>query len=79
MLISGKSPSKSSNPLAGISNSFVKYENGVLSCSFTRAKSLAGVDHYFNLASPAYLLVAQGELSGGKLSFNFYNKLSEKN
>ena len=60
-----KSPVKSSNPSAGISNSIVKYENGVLKCSFTRDKSLANVDQFYNLTRPTYILVAQGQLSGG--------------
>ena len=62
---SGKSSSVTNNPSAGISNLVITNQNGALSCSFTREKTMPGVDYYTNLNNPSYILMAQGSVSSG--------------
>ena len=74
---SGKSSSITNNPSAGISNLVIKNQNGALSCSFTREKFMDGVDYFTNLNNPAYILMAQGSISGGMyIQYKPINKVS---
>lgn len=49
-----------SDPQLGFTNVKTSYSNGVLECSFTRAKSMSNVGNYFNLNIDYHLLVANG-------------------
>lgn len=62
---SGKSPSlmSSTDPRIGFTNIKTSYANNVLTCSFTRAKTLSVDSKYFDLNSQYYLLTASGVLS----------------
>ena len=53
---SGKSPSLmlSTDPRIGFTNIKTSYANSVLTCSFTRSKTLTGVPNYFVLNSIKY-------------------------
>lgn len=61
----GKSPSlmSSTDPRIGFTNIKTSYANSVLTCSFTRAKTVSVDSKYFDLNSQYYLLTASGVLS----------------
>ena len=64
-------PIDAANLLIGYSNVKVLFENGVLTCSFTRAKTGAYPDKYFDLNQNFYILTATGNLdSNGNLQRN---------
>jgi hypothetical protein len=58
-------------PSVGITNPIVKVENGVMTCSFTRAKSIKTVarqlteSNYFDINNQYYLLHARGPINNG--------------
>ena len=57
------------NPSIGYSNIQVSSVNGVVTCSFTRAKTLAQTN-YYNLENVTYyLLTARGKASAGERAF----------
>ncbi len=61
-------PIKDDNLLIGLSNTDIKFENGVLTCSFKRLKAFAGEDKYFSVKETQYyILTAHGLTNGGKL------------
>jgi hypothetical protein len=69
----GKSSSllDSRNPSVGISNQSVKIENGKITCSFTREKSLPNINNYFSLTNANYyILHANGRTnSNGMINY----------
>lgn len=52
----------SNQPSIGFSNITVKYENGILRCTFTRLKSMPNVVNYFDLSNQYYVLTALGRV-----------------
>jgi len=58
-----------SNPSIGISNAQVKVDNGMMTCSFSRAIANDKVINYFNLSNQFYLLGAKGLLDLSTGSF----------
>jgi hypothetical protein len=57
-------------PSVGITNSFVRLENGKLICSFQRAKSYSGINNYFDLSlNNYYLLLATGKVDNSRFYF----------
>ena len=66
----GRSSSVTADPSAGISNLVITNQNGTLSCSFRREKSMPGVAHYTNLNNSTYILMAYGLVTDdGIISF----------
>jgi hypothetical protein len=61
----GKSP-KIQLLHTGLSNIFIKNENGILNCKFNRTKTINSISNYYNLNKPYYVLLATGDLDGGK-------------
>ena len=57
-----------SNPTIGYSNIVVSYNNGLLTCSFDRVKSISNVQNYFDLSNNYYLLLANGKTNGGGMN-----------
>lgn len=62
----------SNNPSTGFSNIKVSINNGVLNCSFTRAKRMATISNLFDLNSPYYVLFATGQISNSIYLKNFF-------
>ena len=61
----------SNNATTGISNPQVSYNNGIISCSFTRQKTNSKVSNYFDLVNKEYyLLLAKGKVENSN-AFNF--------
>ncbi len=58
------------NPSIGLSNTNVKLENGQLSCSFKRAKSVEGIKNYFDLTRKYFLLCSKGPVKNGYYSIS---------
>jgi len=66
-----------SNPTIGFSNIVTSYENGVATCSFTRAVNMSDITNYFDLSKSYYILAAYGPLKSGLPSFHtFYQSSS---
>ena len=52
----------------GIINQKVTILNSFLLCNFTRLKAIAGIEKFFNLSNPHYILVAYGKTNSlGKI------------
>ena len=62
-----------SNPAIGFSNMVSSFQNNVLTCSFTREKSMPNVTNYFDVGSQKYyILTADGNTdSNGLFQINF--------
>ncbi len=59
-------PIKDEDLTIGLSNTEIKFENGVLTCSFQRLKSYSGEDKYFSVKETQYyILTAHGTTTGG--------------
>jgi len=57
-------------PSVGISSATVKVENGVMTCTFTRAKQFAGLANYFDIKNNQYrILHARGTITSGSILF----------
>jgi hypothetical protein len=55
------------NETIGISNTKISYEDGVLTCSFSRDKYAEYIDNYFDTNNDHYVLFAHGADSNGYL------------
>ena len=73
-------PLVADNLSIGFSNIKIAYANGKLTCEFSRAKSMPGVNNYFDINKFYYLLFAHGTInsSGNFLIFSIANSI-EKN
>lgn len=60
------------NPAAGFSNIKVSLNNGVLNCSFTRAKEMPTATNFFDLDNPYYVLFATGPIKNSIYLYNNY-------
>ena len=61
----------------GFSNIVTSYENGLATCSFTRAVNMSDITNYFDLSKSYYILAAYGPLKSGLPSFHtFYQSSS---
>jgi len=61
-----------SNPTIGLSNIQVNLNDNVLTCNFTRLKSLSHIQNYFDMKNPYYLLFSTGPLDQlGKFTLFF--------
>lgn len=56
---------KEDEPTVGLKNSKISFAQGFLTCSFSRAKIVAGINNYFDLNKNFYLLLAKGPLDAG--------------
>ena len=64
------------NPTIGFTNIKVSYVDGNLLCSFTRQKSMEGVENYFSLYNMSYYLLTARGTSSGILISSFQSYLS---
>jgi len=63
-----------SNPSIGISNAQVKVDNGMMTCSFSRAIANDNLPNYVNSNSQFYLLMAMGTIDPSTSIFSAFNQ-----
>ncbi len=56
---------------SGLSHVLIKNENGILNCKFNRTKTINSISNFYNLSNPYYVLLATGDLDGGKKKIEF--------
>jgi hypothetical protein len=57
------------NPSLGISNQAISLENGILTCSFRKLKSIADSYQYFDMRKEYYLLFGRGYVDDSGVPF----------
>lgn len=62
----GKSTQPQLHSTIGLTNIVVTNENGLLRCKFNRTKEMSSIPNYYSLNSSYYVLLARGDLDGGK-------------